>query len=116
MTEQSEIDSDQPRRYRPSRAQWTVVLGVLTAEQRALRTRAVLQVVLFAAVLCFGCPALAFAATGTEWATLPAHFGGPEDLLLVQVAALIAIIALRALADSPITGAPRIRGIRRAGW
>jgi protein-S-isoprenylcysteine O-methyltransferase Ste14 len=76
-----------------------VALGVLTARERALRTRAALQVVLFTAVLGFACPAVAFAATGTPWAALPRHFGGPVDLVLVQLAAMTAIVALRAVAD-----------------
>lgn len=74
-------------------------LGYLTARSKGLRTRVGLQVVLFSALLLFLCPAVTFAATGTSWQQVSADIGGPVDLVLAQGAALVAIVALRAVAD-----------------
>lgn len=75
------------------------VLGCATAHRQALRVRATLQVLLFAAILLFLCPAMAFSLSGTGWAEELHHVGGLWDVLLVQVGAVVAIIALRAVAD-----------------
>ena len=76
-----------------------VVLGWLTFRGRGLWTRAVLQVALFGAILLFVVPATTFALTGVTWARVAARFGGPLDSILVQVAALLVVIALRAVAE-----------------
>ncbi|OHV04153.1 methyltransferase family protein [Mycobacterium talmoniae] len=76
-----------------------VVLGVATAHRRMLRVRATLQVVLFAAVVLFVCPTMTFALTGTGWAEEWHRVGGPWDMLWIQAGAVVAIIALRAVAD-----------------
>ncbi|MCB0928263.1 MAG: methyltransferase [Mycolicibacterium insubricum] len=75
-----------------------VLLGVLTDRGVWLRVRVVMQVVLFAAIAGFLLPAIAFAATGRSWAAVRADFGGPVDLVLVQLAALPAVVALAAVA------------------
>ena len=75
-----------------------VLLGVLTDRGVWLRARVVMQVVLFAAIAGFLLPTIAFAATGRSWAAVRADFGGPVDLVLVQLAALPAVVALAAVA------------------
>lgn len=75
------------------------VLGWATAQRRLLPVRATLQVVMFGAVLLFVVPTVAFVYTDTSWAAAVAAVGGPVDLLLLQVGAAVAIIALRAVAD-----------------
>lgn len=76
-----------------------VVLGVATGRARALRTRAVLQVILFGSILGFVIPTVAFEIGGTGWSIRLASVGGPVDLVLMQLSALVAIVALRAVVD-----------------
>ncbi|WP_415975358.1 methyltransferase family protein [Rhodococcus sp. 077-4] len=79
-------------------------LGMLTAFQRALRARVVLQMVLFAALLLFVIPAAAFEATGRTWSGVLAGIGGPLDSVTMQLIALVGIVALRAVWDFAIIG------------
>ncbi|MFC4605901.1 methyltransferase family protein [Rhodococcus kronopolitis] len=76
-----------------------LVLGQSTATGRALRTRVVLQVLLFAALLLFVVPTATFASTGTGWSERLAVVGGPVDLLLAQVALVAGVVALRSVAE-----------------
>lgn len=76
-----------------------LLLGWATATGRLLRVRAVLQMVLFGAVLLFVLPTIAFFYTGNSWAAVISGVGGPVDLVLIQVAAVLAVTALRAVAD-----------------
>nr|WP_296768345.1 hypothetical protein [Rhodococcus sp. (in: high G+C Gram-positive bacteria)] len=80
-----------------------VVLGYLTDHGLALRTRAVMQVVLFGSLLGFVVPTVAFEAAGSGWGQR-ADVGGPLDLILLQLMALVAIVALRAVAEFAVVG------------
>ncbi|MBY4127867.1 hypothetical protein HQO83_05630 [Rhodococcus fascians] len=80
------------------------VLSVLTASRRALRVRVVLQMVLFASLLVFVIPSVAFEATGRSWAGVLAEMGGPLDSATIQVIAVLGIVALRAVWDFAIVG------------
>ncbi|WP_037185588.1 methyltransferase family protein [Rhodococcoides fascians] len=91
-----------------------VLLGTLTSNQWALRTRASMQVVLFGAVLVFGLPTVSFElanvllASDSGWSTvgnrLAAGGGGVVDSLLLQLALVVVVIALRAVADFAVIG------------
>lgn len=76
-----------------------VLLGWLTATGRMLWLRAGLQVVLFGALLLFVIPAVTFALTGMSWSQAWHRRGGPADWVLLQIAAVVAVIALRAVAE-----------------
>lgn len=81
-----------------------VVLGVLTAAERALRVRASMQVVLFGAVLGFGIPTVAFEVDGLGWFDRIRDVGGVLDSVMIQIGVVIAIVALRAVADFAAVG------------
>jgi protein-S-isoprenylcysteine O-methyltransferase Ste14 len=76
-----------------------VLLGWATAVGRMLWLRAGLQVVLFGGLLLFVAPAATFALTGTSWLQAWHRIGGPADWALLQIAALLALIALRAVTE-----------------
>lgn len=76
-----------------------VILGVATARGRWLWVRVGLQVMLFGAVLGIGIPAATFTLTGTRWDDVRDRLGGPFDSVVLQVAILVVIVALRAVAD-----------------
>ncbi|MCZ4519687.1 methyltransferase [Rhodococcus ruber] len=79
-------------------------LGMLTASRRALRVRVVLQMVLFASLLVFVIPSVAFEATGRSWAGVLAGTGGALDSVTIQVIAVLGIVAMRAVWDFAIIG------------
>ncbi|WP_256991125.1 hypothetical protein [Rhodococcus sp. 06-235-1A] len=92
------------------------VLGMLTASRRALRVRVLLQMMLFAALLLFVIPSVAFEATGKSWAGVLTGIGGPMDSVTIQLIALLGIFALRAVWDFASSVAVlRFRGIHPAG-
>ncbi|MEE6167945.1 MULTISPECIES: methyltransferase family protein [unclassified Mycolicibacterium] len=76
-----------------------VLLGWATAAGRMLWVRAGLQVVLFGALLLFVIPAATFALTGTSWLQAWHRIGGPADGALLQIAAVLVLIALSAVAE-----------------
>lgn len=81
-----------------------VVLGVLTARERALRVRASLQVVLFGMLIGFVIPTVAFELGGTGWLFRLREVGGVFDWLLIQIGVLISIFALRAVTEFATVG------------
>lgn len=74
-----------------------VLLGWATLRRRCLRLRVGLQVALFGAILLFVLPATTFALTGMAWRDV--RIGGPLDSVLLQLAAVLVVMALRAVAD-----------------
>jgi protein-S-isoprenylcysteine O-methyltransferase Ste14 len=91
-----------------------LLLGMLTTNERALRTRAGMQVVLFGTVLVFGLPTVSFELSRSVgwsesgWSTIgnrvAADSGGLVDSLLLQLALVVVVIALRAVADFAVIG------------
>ncbi|MDV8024442.1 methyltransferase [Rhodococcus sp. IEGM 1330] len=79
-------------------------LGMLTVSRRALRVRVVLQMVLFASLLLFVIPSVAFEATGRSWAEVSNGSGGPLDSVTMQLIVLVGIVALRAVWDFAAIG------------
>lgn len=79
-------------------------LGMLTVSRRAVRTRVVLQMALFASLLLFVIPTAAFRATGQTWAGVFDGIGGPLDSVTTQLIALVGIFALRAVWDFATIG------------
>lgn len=77
----------------------SVMLGYATAHERFLRFRVLAQVTLFTAILGFLVPTATFAGTGSSWSTAIERVGGTADILLIQLAALIALVGLRAVRD-----------------
>jgi protein-S-isoprenylcysteine O-methyltransferase Ste14 len=76
-----------------------LALGWATVRRRALWVRVSLQVTLFGAVLLFVIPAVTFALTDTSWSDIADRVGGPVDSILLQAGAVVAVVALRAVAD-----------------
>lgn len=79
-------------------------LGMLTVSRRSLRVRVVLQMVLFAALLLFVIPSVAFQVTGRSWTAVLAEIGGPLDSVTIQLIALVGIVALRGVWDFAVIG------------
>ncbi|MGV8871366.1 MAG: methyltransferase family protein [Rhodococcus sp. (in: high G+C Gram-positive bacteria)] len=79
-------------------------LGMLTVSRRGLRARVVLQMVLFASLLLFVIPSVAFETTGKSWAGVAADFGGPVDSVTLQAIAVVGVVALRAVWDFATVG------------
>ncbi|MDI9930514.1 methyltransferase [Rhodococcus sp. IEGM 1354] len=79
-------------------------LGMLTASRRALRCRVMLQMVLFASLLVFVIPTLTFVTAGRSWHAALTGIGGPLDSVIIQVIAVLGIVAVRAVRDFAIVG------------
>ena len=81
-----------------------VLLAELTVRRRALRVRVALQVMLFTSVLFVAVPVLTMTATRHAPAFRVAgdrrvHVGGPVDMILIQIGAVITLIALAAVIE-----------------
>lgn len=76
-----------------------LVLGVATHRQWWLRVRVGLQTMLFTALLLFAIPTATFESTGSGWTQRLEQLGGPADLILLQLAFLVGIVALRAVTE-----------------
>lgn len=77
----------------------SLVLAILTVRNRLPAVRAGMQSVLFAGLVLFAVPTVAFAAAGSSWNQQAENLGGPADLVLLQLAVLVGIVALRAVSD-----------------
>ena len=75
-----------------------VILAELTATRRMLRTRVVLQVAPFTAVLIVGIPVLAYELAGAQW-LWTTRIGGIVDSILIQIAGVVALVALTAVVE-----------------
>lgn len=76
-----------------------MVLGWATARRRMLALRSGLQVVLFGGLLLFVIPAATFTLTGVSWSEAAHRVGGAGDWVLLQLAAVVTVIALRAVTE-----------------
>ncbi|MGC5257618.1 methyltransferase family protein [Gordonia sp. DT218] len=76
-----------------------VLLGELTARRRRLRLRVCLQVVLFTAILLVAIPAVAATMSGRSAEAVLDQVGGPFDLALMQVAGVVALVAVAAVVE-----------------
>ncbi|AZG48175.1 methyltransferase family protein [Gordonia insulae] len=76
-----------------------VVLAEATTRGRFLGLRVVMQMVLFGALLIVAIPSAAMASTDTPWTDVWARIGGPLDIVLVQVAGVVALVAVSAVIE-----------------
>lgn len=76
-----------------------VVLAEATIRERWLRLRASMQVVAFATLLVVAIPAVALAWSGRSWADVRALIGAPFGIVVVQIAGVVALIALAAVIE-----------------